>query len=815
MRTEEIMSDLRHLPILSLRGTVVFPGTTVPVAVGRAASLRAVEEALRGDRTVFAVAEQEERPPSSTGRLHNFGVIAHIGEVQRGLGGMQLLLTPETRATLLEVRPDKNVQRAVVRPVRQMGPLNESDPSFIALYREVRERAVDFGKQRGLSEDVLLQVIGAVPGPGELCDLVATHLDLTVSEKQILLETLDVEDRLRKVLVHLQRRVDLLNAQQRIRDSVNEEIGGRQRELYLREQLKAIHRELGDGAQEDELLALREKLEKLDLPEEARIEAKRELGRLERVSPESMEAQVIRSHLEWIAELPWNQRSPENLDLALAEQVLAEDHYGLGEVKDRILEFLSVRELRARQDTVPSALPNLGRPKGSILLFVGPPGVGKTSIARSIARALGRKYVRIALGGARDEADIRGHRRTYVGAMPGRILSGLKQAGSMNPVFLLDEVDKLGVSLQGDPASALLEVLDPAQNSQFTDHYLNVPFDLSEVLFIATANLVHTIPPALLDRMELVEFAGYTEREKLEIGKRYIVPKQLEEAGLQNGEPKPEFEEDALRALISLYTRESGVRQLERRVAAVTRKLARALTSGQPTDLKVSAARVRALLGRPRIHPEQASESDEAGVATGMYYTPAGGDILLVEAAVRRLDGPLRTELGSEAGSSGSVALILTGQLGDVMKESARAALTYAATHARELEIPERCLGPIEAHIHVPAGAIPKDGPSAGVTIATALVSAMTGRLVRRDVAMTGEITLRGRVLAIGGVKEKVLGAHRAGIRQIILPKQNQADLDDVPPEVQAELEFHFAETLNDVLAVALSDQVPAPARAA
>ncbi|HEY8943789.1 MAG TPA: S16 family serine protease, partial [Polyangiaceae bacterium] len=432
------------------------------------------------------------------------------------------------------------------------------------------------------------------------------------------------------------------------------------------------------------------------------------------------------------------------------------------------------------------------------------PGVGKTSIAKSIAKALGRKYVRIALGGARDEADIRGHRRTYVGAMPGRILSGLKQAGTKNPVFLLDEIDKLGVSLQGDPASALLEVLDPAQNNQFTDHYLNVPFDLSEVLFVATANVLHTIPPALLDRMEVVEFAGYTEREKLEIGKRYIVPRQLEESGLLQQQPRPEFADDALEALITRYTRESGVRQLERQIGKVTRKLARQIATGKPVEHRVSADLVRTLLGRPRVHPERASDADEAGFATGMYYTPAGGDIMFVEAAVRRLQGPSTAESTLEADGWGNVSLILTGQLGDVMKESARAALTYAATHARELAIPQRSLGAIEAHIHVPAGAIPKDGPSAGVTIATALVSAMTGRLVRRDVAMTGEITLRGRVLPIGGVKEKVLGAHRAGIRHVILPKKNEADLEDVPAEIRKDLQFHLADTIGEVLSVAL-----------
>ena len=826
------MSTRQTLPVLPLRGTVIFPGLTAPIAAGRPGTLRAIESALKGDRLVFAVAQRDNAEEPSPEILYSMGVIARIGQVQRGLGGVQLLLHGEQRATSLQYTTTEGYLSAVVMPVAEMTPLDEKDAAFEALHKEIRERAAELGERRGLPEEVVHQVLDSVTEPGKFSDLVAGYIELSVPEKQGLLETLSVEERLRKVLVHVQRQISLLEAQEEIKSQVQEELGERQREMFLREQLKQIRRELGEDEGGNDLEELREKLDALELPPEARKEVDREFARLERIGRESMEAQVIRTFLDTVAELPWNERSEESLDLQKAQTILDEDHYALGDVKDRVLEFLAVRQLKAAQaEKQAAAAPKTqdaeaamegelaarakdalgdadapeadaeepvieapkprkqkadGESKGPILLFAGPPGVGKTSVAKSIARAMGRKYVRISLGGARDEADIRGHRRTYVGAMAGRIIQGMKQAGTKNPVFLLDEVDKLGVSFQGDPASALLEVLDPAQNDSFVDHYLGMPFDLSEVLFICTANFLQNIPGPLLDRMETVEFAGYTEREKLHIARNYLIPRQLEEQGLSA--EQIEISDGALSEVITGYTREAGVRQLEREIGKLARKVARKIAAKEVETASVTPEMVDELLGRPKVHPERPGTEDAIGVATGMYYTPVGGDIMFVEASMMK----------------GKGELVLTGQLGDVMKESARAAWTYARSHAAGLHIREETFAERDVHVHVPAGAIPKDGPSAGVTMATALVSVLSGRPVRNDIAMTGEITLRGEVLPIGGVKEKVLGAVRAGITRIVLPKRNEPDLEDLPAEVRKMIEVYPCENLGQVLALAL-----------
>ena len=840
------MAERYTLPVLPLRDTVVYPGVAVPISAGRPGTVEAVQEALEGDRRLFAVAQKENVDDPAPDVLYKVGTVVRIIQTHRVRGGVQLLVQGEGRAQAISYEVEgEGMLHAVLLDMECQPSLNADDPAFQALNQELRERAAELGTRRGVPAEALNQLIQGVDEPGAFADLVSFYLDLETEDKQALLEMLDDEERMREALVAVERELARLDAQEEIQARVQEELGERQREMLLREQLKQIQRELGDEDERDDVEELRERVEALKLDEEQRSEVERELKRLERTSPQSAEYQVIRTFLEWVTELPWNVRSEDKIDLALSTEILDEDHYGLEDVKDRVLEFLAVRKLQLDRskdsrngagdgeteetgetteasgaeeskgaeessgaeeskgaeessgaeeagvaDTPAESeeTPAVGG-RGPILLFVGPPGVGKTSIAQSIARSLGREYVRISLGGARDEADIRGHRRTYVGAMPGRIIQGMRTAKSKNPVFLLDEVDKLGVSFQGDPSSALLEVLDPAQNSSFTDHYLGMPFDLSEVLFIATANYSDRIPPPLYDRMEKVDFSGYTEAEKLEIAKRYLLPRQERENGLRDGEMS--LGDDALLALIQEYTREAGVRQIERQLGKLARKVARKIAAGEVESLEIDRAVIRELIGRPRVHPERMAPADVVGVATGMFYTPMGGDIMFVEASVMNGDG----------------ALVLTGQLGDVMKESGRAALSFAKSNYARLGIMEDALKGRDVHIHVPAGAVPKDGPSAGITMATALVSALSGRKIRRDVAMTGELTLTGRVLPIGGLKEKILGAIRAGIDEIILPLDNEADLDDLQEEVRKSLTIHLVEDLDQVIKIAFRSE--------
>jgi len=773
------------LPILPMRNGVLFPGMSLPITAARPQTLRAIEAALRDpEHRVLVLAQRDDQDEVTPEVLYTLGTIATIGNLERGLGGVRLVLQGHERGIAVRIAPKDGYLVATISEPAELQPLDAKDPTFVALLREVRDRAAELAKKRGVPSDAVDQMLSQITDPGRLSDLVAGYLDIPVAERQALLEATSIEDRLRRVLIHIQRQIEVLSAQEDIQEKVKSELGDRQREVYLRQQLKAIQEELGEGdASGDKALdELKAKLDKLQLPDEARKEVDREWSRLTRVGKESMESQVIRTFLDTVAELPWGVRTQEHLDVAEAARILDEDHFGLKDVKDRVLEFLAVHQLDQRKQGKVTS-----QNKGRILLFGGPPGVGKTSIAKSIARAMGRKYVRISLGGARDEADIRGHRRTYIGALPGRIIAGMKQAGSKNPVFLLDEVDKLGVSYQGDPASALLEVLDPAQNDSFVDHYLGVPFDLSEVMFIATANFIQNIPGPLLDRMEVVDFAGYTEAEKLNIAKHYLVPRQLEQNGLATEQLS--LTDGAISEVITGYTREAGVRQLERELGRVGRKVARRIAAREVEQVTLDRPDVRALLGRPRVHPEKAAREDQVGLATGMYYTPAGGDIMFVEAS------PMR----------GKGDLILTGQLGDVMKESARAAWTFARAHADWLGIDDSRLDR-DVHVHVPAGAIPKDGPSAGIAMATALVSALSGRPARHDVAMTGEITLSGRVLPIGGLKEKVLGAVRAGITHIVIPRDNEADLDDLPADVLEKLVVTPVDTLTEALSNTLRD---------
>ena len=774
------------VPVCPVRGSVLYPSMVMPIDAGRAISIRAINAALDRDRTIVIISQRdrevEEPTPSD---LYEIGTVCTIMRMKKNPdGSIQMLVRAVGRVKIDAFHESGGRIEADLTPFE----VEDGDETVVqASFRELKEKFSDLLESggRGIQAEVA-QFILNLEDAGQFADYVAYHLDFRLEDKQAVLEAHSVAERLRKVLVLIDTEIELQETQRRLQREVKEEIDRNQREYFLREQIKALQKELsGSDDEEDEVEAFRERLEAAELPEEAMKEAQRELNRLSRMHPDSAEASVIRTYLTTLTELPWNVRSDDLLDISGAAQVLEEDHYGLEKVKDRVLEYLAVRILKAKKAEAGELDPDQVN-KGPILLFVGPPGVGKTSIAKSVAKALGREYVRISLGGARDESDIRGHRRTYIGSMPGRIVQGIRSAGTKNPVFLLDEVDKLGMSYQGDPSSALLEVLDPAQNNSFVDHYLGVPFDLSEVLFVATANYAQQIPEALMDRMETIEFNSYIEQEKLEIAKRYLLPRQRTENGL---EPKQlNVSDGAIGRVIASYTREAGVRTLERTLGTLARKAARRIAEGDAKRVRITERSLEGYLGAERYTPESEAEEDLTGVATGMYFTPVGGDILFVETSI----------------TSGKGGLVLTGQLGDVMKESARAALTYAKSNAERFGLDAKPLDENEIHVHVPAGATPKEGPSAGTALAVSLISALTGIPVRKDVAMTGEITLRGRVLPIGGLKEKILGAKRAGITHVLYPEKNEADLKDIAGHLTRGIRLHPVRDLDQVLDHAL-----------
>jgi ATP-dependent Lon protease len=746
----------------------------LPLFVGRDVSIRAVEESLSRDRLIFLVSQKnsaEENPNPAD--IHRVGTIASIMRMLKLADGrVKILVQGLSKGevdTYLRERPYFEVKiRKVIEPT-----LSEVPIEVEALMRTAKEKIEQILNLKNLPPEIVM-VTDNIGDPGVLADLVASNLRLKNEESQAILEIFDPIERLKKVNELLSRELELSTMQARIQNQAKEEMTKTQRDYFLREQMKQIQQELGEGDDRaEEISELRKQIDKAKMPPEVKREADKQLRRLEQMHPESSEASLVRTYMDWLVELPWSKRTKDNLDLEKAKQVLDEDHYDLEKVKERILEYLAVNKLRRKI-------------KGPILCFVGPPGVGKTSLGRSIARALERSFVRVSLGGVRDEAEMRGHRRTYVGALPGRVIQGVKQAGSNNPVFMLDEIDKVGADFRGDPSAALLEVLDPEQNHAFSDHYLNLPFDLSNVLFICTANLLDPVPPALADRMEVIQLSGYTNEEKLEIARKFLIPRQLEDNGIST--KHLEFSDDALLRIIAEYTKEAGLRNLERELASICRKVARKVAEGKSELTKLTRANIHLFLGAPKFLPEAEQEHHEIGVSTGLAWTSAGGEVLYVEASL----------------SKGRGNLTLTGQLGDVMKESAQAAVSYARAHAKTLGIEEDFYQKLDIHIHVPAGAIPKDGPSAGITMATALISALTKRPVNRDVAMTGEITLRGRVLPIGGLKEKSLAAFRAGIKTVIVPDRNEKDMDDIPKALRRKLHWVLAKNMSDVLKNAL-----------
>jgi ATP-dependent Lon protease len=781
VRSQEPLPDA--LPVLPLRETVTYPDTLTPLAVGQERSIKLVNDVLSGNRMLVMVGSRDpENDAPGPGDLYDVGVAGVVARMMKVPDGtLRILVQGGQRVRLTDYVAEEPY---LVARIEVLEDVLEPSPELEALTRNVQNTFSEIIEQIPYLPEELQLAVTNLDDPSALGHLIAGALRIPSEEKQELLEEVNVARRLRRLSEILTRELEVVRLGTKIQSQVESEIDKGQREYFLRQQLKAIQEELGEGdEQQAEINELRERIEAAELPEEPRKQAERELGRLEKLPPAAAEYGVIRTYLDWLVDLPWAKETEDNLDIEHAHKVLDDDHYDLEEVKERILEYLAVRKL------------NPDSP-GPILCFVGPPGVGKTSLGRSIARALGREFERISLGGVRDEAEIRGHRRTYIGALPGTIIRALRDAGTRNPVFMIDEIDKMGADFRGDPASAMLEVLDPAQNSTFRDHFLDVPYDLSEVLFIATANFLEPVPPALQDRMEVIQLAGYTVDEKLHIAKRYLVPRQLAANGLKASQI--EFADAALNAIIDEYTREAGVRNLERQIGTVCRKIARQVAEGSADGrVKISAKRARELLGKRRFFAEQRRRTKDPGVATGLAWTPVGGEVLFVEASA----------------IPGSGKLTITGQLGDVMRESAQAALTYVRGHAKELapELPDDWFANHDIHIHVPAGAVPKDGPSAGVAMATALSSLVTSTPVRNDVAMTGEITLTGQVLPIGGLKEKSLAAQRAGIKQVIVPDRNEGDVEEISEHERAGLEFIFVDKIGDALAAALESRASQP----
>ncbi|HET6278905.1 MAG TPA: endopeptidase La [Candidatus Polarisedimenticolia bacterium] len=766
----------RELPVLPLRDIVVYPFIIVPLSVSRARSIKSVERALSENRMILLVAQKDAEMEAPCEKdVFNVGTVAVIMRMLKLPDGrIRVLVQGVCRARIDEFTGNETYMEARITRVQESsvdGSLEQE--ARLRSTKKLLERSVSLGK--AISSEVMV-IAGNLEDPGRLADLVASNLDLKIEDAQLLLKTVDPVARLKKVHEFLNREIELLAMQQEINTHAREEIDKSQREYFLRQQMKAIQTELGEGNDlAEEVEAFRDKARKSKMPKKVFEEVDRQIGKLERMHPDSAETATVRNYLDWMVNLPWTVQTRDNLDLKDAQGILDQDHYGLETIKERIIEYLAVRKLKKKM-------------RGPILCFVGPPGVGKTSLGRSIARALGRKFVRISLGGIRDEAEIRGHRRTYVGSMPGRIIQGISQAGSSNPIFMLDEVDKIGSDYRGDPSAALLEVLDPEQNFSFRDHYLNVPFDLSNVMFVATANLLDPIQPAFRDRMEIINLPGYTEEEKIQISRRHLIPKQIDENGLTTKQIG--FTEKGMLTVIRKYTREAGLRNLEREIAKVCRKLARRVAEGETGPFRITPLMAESLLGVPRVTPEVRLQMNQIGVATGLAWTAAGGEILFVEATTM----------------PGRGRLILTGHLGTVMKESAQAALSYARSRAAEFGLNVNLFGDIDVHVHVPEGAIPKDGPSAGITMATAILSVLTSRPVKRTVTMTGEITLRGNVLPIGGVKEKVLAARRAGIETVILPEANRKNLEEVPKLFRKGLTFVFVSDVNQVLDAALVD---------